>query len=146
MGAQVGLLLLLLLFLLILLLFLLLLLLLPRGTQASWAGEVGPTEPDILVNKLRPGHEMEMVLYAVKVAKYFVPTISNSSIAGNWTRPRQVLPRVHGFLQAASLHYIAEVDKFLGLMLFLRLFLCLLLLLLFSYAPFLPGQFEEILH
>ena len=38
----------------------------PKGSQASWAGNVGPTEPDILVNKLRPGHEMEIVMYAVK--------------------------------------------------------------------------------
>jgi len=39
---------------------------LPRGSQSSWAGDCGPTEGDILVNKLRPGHEMEMILYAVK--------------------------------------------------------------------------------
>lgn len=38
----------------------------PRGDQASWAGEVAPTEPDILVNKLRPGHEMELTMFAVK--------------------------------------------------------------------------------
>jgi len=38
----------------------------PRGSQASWAGEVCPTEPDILINKLRPGHEMELTMYAVK--------------------------------------------------------------------------------
>jgi len=38
----------------------------PKGSQASWAGEVGPTEPDILINKLRPGHQMEMTLFAVK--------------------------------------------------------------------------------
>jgi len=38
----------------------------PKGSQAAWAGNVGPTEPDILVNKLRPGHEMEIVMYAVK--------------------------------------------------------------------------------
>merc|ERR1719209_1262651 len=25
----------------------------PKGSQAAWAGNVGPTEPDILVNKLR---------------------------------------------------------------------------------------------
>jgi len=38
----------------------------PKGSQATWAGNVGPTEPDILVNKLRPGHEMEIVMFAVK--------------------------------------------------------------------------------
>ena len=27
----------------------------------------GPVEDDILINKLRPGHEMEMRLFAVKV-------------------------------------------------------------------------------
>ena len=27
----------------------------------------GPVETDILLNKLRPGHEMEMKLFAVKV-------------------------------------------------------------------------------
>jgi len=38
----------------------------PRGSQKSWAGAVAATEPDILVNKLRPGHEMEITMFAVK--------------------------------------------------------------------------------
>ena len=31
----------------------------------------GPVETDILLNKLRPGHEMEMKLFAVKVVLLF---------------------------------------------------------------------------
>ena len=27
----------------------------------------GPVEPDILINKLRPGHEMDIRMFAVKV-------------------------------------------------------------------------------
>jgi len=41
---------------------------LPMGEQAEWLTEkdVLPTESDILINKMRPGHEMDMKLYAVK--------------------------------------------------------------------------------
>jgi len=40
----------------------------PNGDQASWLNpdKVGPTHPDILINKLRPGHEMEFKVFAVK--------------------------------------------------------------------------------
>ena len=40
----------------------------PQGRQGEWLTKerVGPTHPDILVNKLRPGHEMDMKLFAVK--------------------------------------------------------------------------------
>ena len=30
----------------------------------------GPVEDDILINKMRPGHEMEMKMFAVKVKIY----------------------------------------------------------------------------
>ena len=40
----------------------------PQGSQASWLTPAGvlSTQPDILINKLRPGHEMDMKLFAVK--------------------------------------------------------------------------------
>lgn len=38
----------------------------PKGDQASRMSDPGPVEDDILINKLRPGHEMEMRLFAVK--------------------------------------------------------------------------------
>nr|ALS05142.1 DNA-directed RNA polymerase [Paracalanus parvus] len=38
----------------------------PRGEQASWLTDPGPQQKDILINKLRPGHEMEIKLFAVK--------------------------------------------------------------------------------
>jgi len=38
----------------------------PKGDQASKMTNPGPVETDILLNKLRPGHEMEMTLFAVK--------------------------------------------------------------------------------
>ena len=39
----------------------------PRGDQAKWLSNPGPAQNDILINKLRPGHEMEIKLFAVKV-------------------------------------------------------------------------------
>lgn len=39
---------------------------LPHGAQAAKMKDPGPVEDDILINKLRPGHEMEMRLFAVK--------------------------------------------------------------------------------
>ena len=39
----------------------------PRGDQATWLTDPGPQQKDILINKLRPGHEMEIKLFAVKV-------------------------------------------------------------------------------
>jgi len=40
----------------------------PRGEQEKWIGDTipGSTDPDILVNKLRPGHEMDLKVFAVK--------------------------------------------------------------------------------
>jgi DNA-directed RNA polymerase I and III subunit RPAC1 len=38
----------------------------PKGKQADKISSPGPVEDDILLNKLRPGHEMEMKLFAVK--------------------------------------------------------------------------------
>lgn len=39
----------------------------PRGDQEKWiVPNPGPVAPDILVNKLRPGHEMDIKLFAVK--------------------------------------------------------------------------------
>jgi len=40
----------------------------PIGTQSQLYKEidVGPTEKDILINKLRPGQEVDMRLHAVK--------------------------------------------------------------------------------
>eukprot|EP00092_Neocalanus_flemingeri_P013273 GFUD01014305.1.p1 GENE.GFUD01014305.1~~GFUD01014305.1.p1 ORF type:complete len:359 (-),score=138.31 GFUD01014305.1:128-1153(-) len=40
----------------------------PRGEQEKWIGTTnpGPAEQDILVNKLRPGHEMDIKMFAVK--------------------------------------------------------------------------------
>ncbi len=35
--------------------------------QAERMSDPGPVEDDILINKLRPGHELEMKLFAVKV-------------------------------------------------------------------------------
>ena len=38
----------------------------PRGDQATWLTNPGPSEKDILINKLRPGHEMDIKMFAVK--------------------------------------------------------------------------------
>jgi len=38
----------------------------PKGDQASRMSDPGPVEDDILINKLRPGHEMDIRLFAVK--------------------------------------------------------------------------------
>jgi len=40
----------------------------PRGEQEKWIGttQPGPAAQDILINKLRPGHEMEIKMFAVK--------------------------------------------------------------------------------
>lgn len=38
----------------------------PKGGQAGRMTDPGPVEEDILINKLRPGHELEMRLFAVK--------------------------------------------------------------------------------
>jgi len=38
----------------------------PKGGQASIVSDPGPVEPDILINKLRPGHEMDIRMFAVK--------------------------------------------------------------------------------
>jgi len=40
----------------------------PRGEQEKWIGTTNPFSgaPDILVNKLRPGHEMDLKVFAVK--------------------------------------------------------------------------------
>ena len=38
----------------------------PRGDQATWLTNPGPAEKDILINKLRPGHEMDIKMFAVK--------------------------------------------------------------------------------
>jgi len=38
----------------------------PKGDQESRMKDPGPVQPDILINKLRPGHEMEMNMFAVK--------------------------------------------------------------------------------
>jgi hypothetical protein len=35
--------------------------------QAGRMSDPGPVEEDILINKLRPGHELQMRLFAVKV-------------------------------------------------------------------------------
>jgi len=39
---------------------------LPQGSQATKISDAGPVETDILINKLRPGHEMDLKLFAVK--------------------------------------------------------------------------------
>ena len=39
----------------------------PRGDQSTWLTDPGPHQKDILINKLRPGHEMDIKLFAVKV-------------------------------------------------------------------------------
>jgi len=39
---------------------------LPKGKQADSVGEPGPVEDDILINKMRPGHEMDIRMFAVK--------------------------------------------------------------------------------
>ena len=39
----------------------------PRGDQDTWLTDPGPQQKDILINKLRPGHEMEIKLFAVKL-------------------------------------------------------------------------------
>lgn len=37
------------------------------GNQADWVGpDPGPVEQDILLNKLLPGHELDIKLYAYK--------------------------------------------------------------------------------
>jgi len=38
----------------------------PKGGQADRMSDPGPVEKDILINKLRPGHEMDMRMFAVK--------------------------------------------------------------------------------
>jgi DNA-directed RNA polymerase I and III subunit RPAC1 len=38
----------------------------PKGNQGDLMSETGPVEDDILINKLRPGHEMDVKLFAVK--------------------------------------------------------------------------------
>jgi len=40
----------------------------PRGEQEKWIGSTdpGPAAKDILINKLRPGHEMDIKMFAVK--------------------------------------------------------------------------------
>eukprot|EP00088_Acartia_fossae_P014083 TRINITY_DN17504_c0_g1_i4.p1 TRINITY_DN17504_c0_g1~~TRINITY_DN17504_c0_g1_i4.p1 ORF type:complete len:336 (-),score=74.90 TRINITY_DN17504_c0_g1_i4:55-1062(-) len=38
----------------------------PKGSQKDKLINPGPVEDDILINKLRPGHEMDMKLFAVK--------------------------------------------------------------------------------
>lgn len=40
----------------------------PKGDQREWLGSdnPGPAQADILINKLRPGHEMEIRMFAVK--------------------------------------------------------------------------------
>jgi len=38
----------------------------PKGNQATIMTDPGPVEPDILINKLRPGHEMNIKMFAVK--------------------------------------------------------------------------------
>jgi len=38
----------------------------PNGSQAEKMAAPGPVEDDILINKMRPGHEMEFKLFAVK--------------------------------------------------------------------------------
>jgi len=40
----------------------------PRGDQEKWMGTTDPgcADKDILINKLRPGHEMEIKMFAVK--------------------------------------------------------------------------------
>ena len=42
----------------------------PRGDQEKWMGTTDPgcADKDILINKLRPGHEMEIKMFAVKVS------------------------------------------------------------------------------
>ena len=42
----------------------------PRGDQEKWMGTTDPgcADKDILINKLRPGHEMEIQMFAVKVS------------------------------------------------------------------------------
>ena len=42
----------------------------PVGEQETWLSDPGPAEKDILINKLRPGHEMEIKLFAVKVRNH----------------------------------------------------------------------------
>ncbi len=39
---------------------------LPKGDQASWLDSPGPVEGNILLNKLRPGHELDIKMYAYK--------------------------------------------------------------------------------
>lgn len=38
----------------------------PKGTQEDRLVSPGPVEDDILINKMRPGHEMDLKMYAVK--------------------------------------------------------------------------------
>jgi len=38
----------------------------PKGKQAELMSNPGPVEDDILLNKMRPGHEMDLKLFAVK--------------------------------------------------------------------------------
>ena len=44
----------------------------PRGGQSTWLTSPGPAEHDILINKLRPGHEMDIKMFAVKVCPHYL--------------------------------------------------------------------------
>merc|ERR1719427_1235195 len=90
----------------------------PRGDQADWLTQPGPAQQDILINKLRPGHEMEINMFAVKGPGGLADTARSSTAghphqqAASWTRdgdkhvrcqgagsgPRQVLPSQHRIL------------------------------------------------
>ena len=53
----------------------------PRGDQEKWMGTTDPgcADKDILINKLRPGHEMEIKMFAVKVSLYTYSFMHNIS-------------------------------------------------------------------
>ena len=73
----------------------------PRGDQASWLTDPGPEQKDILINKLRPGHEMEIKLFAVKVNFIMSAFYSiTHSPSGSWPGPRKIFPRGHRLLPA----------------------------------------------
>ena len=46
--------------------------------------EPGPVEEDILIDKLRPGHELEMRLFAVKVRVIILIQNSKETVARDW--------------------------------------------------------------